>query len=224
MAISLMALNSNATTLSNVGPLTITWKVAQQGVMSPPTLSTNHTTKETNVVSKYKSTITTSIFTDADLLALLTNSFKTNLAKTDKLVTDGENVYVVDSKGSNVVLDISSVVSVTFETSVYSGAETETVSYQKTNTTTSAIGTDSGISYVKLNYDDSTMITNGTATTFHFDGVSMSAIDFSTTNGYITEQLSENFSVQGVGNGTIQGTGSVIWGTITGSSKGTEGY
>ena len=230
-AIALMALNATArgSGLTDVGPLTISWKVAQQvlGYGSPgnPALSTNHTSKATNYVTTYKFTTSTTAFNDASLIALLTNSFKTNFAKGSvQLGTDGENIYLVDKTGTNVVLDISSVVSVSFVTDVFSGGEVETVSVPKSMnsaTTTSAVGTASEISYVALNYDDSTLLTSK-VTQFQFNGVSMGASDFSTTNNYNTESIKQNFSLQGVGQGTILGTSSVIWGTVTGSSKGTE--
>jgi hypothetical protein len=227
--ISLMALNPTASAhgLSDVGPLTITWKVAQQvvGFDSPPVLSTNHTSKATNYVSTSKYTSSTTAFNDASLIDLLTNSFKTNFAKGSvQLVTDGDNVYLVDKTGTNVVLDVSSVLTVTIEYSVYSGGEVQTKSVPKaTNspTTTTAVGTASIISYLLISYNDSSQVTSN-VTQFQFYGVSTGADDFSSDNDFETETIKENFSLQGVGQGTILGTPSIIWGTVTGSSKGTE--
>ncbi len=223
-----MALNTpaSASGLTDVGPLTISWKVAQQvlGFNSPPVNTTNHTSKATNYVTTYKYTTSTTSFDTTSLIDLLTNSFKTNFAKGSvQLVFDGASIYLVDKTGTNIVLNIASVLTVATGNGVYTGGEVKTVSVPKamnSATTTNVVGTASVINYVQLNYDDSSL-SPSKLTKFQFYGISMGADDFSTTNNYETETVKENISVQGLGQGTILGDYSIISGTVTGSSKGT---
>lgn len=129
-AIALMAFNANATSLTVSGALTLSWKVTQQGTYANST-STNHTSKATNVVSKYSGKTTSMTFSDVDLLELLTNSFKTNFPAGAKLATDGDgNIQVVDKTGTNVLLtNITSVLNINSVNDMesYSSSYTTTV-------------------------------------------------------------------------------------------------
>jgi hypothetical protein len=218
-AIALMALNATATTLTNGGALTISWTVTQQQEANTLVSSTtNHTTKATNYVSTYKAKTATSTFANASLLKLLENSFNTTFAAGTRLATDqSESVYVVDKTGTNVVLDISPVLSVNKTTQLRADSYSSTVSVPKSGvTTTNITGSETLTAYGDLTYDDSSLTTaDGTHSTFQFSGVSTYTADVNKNSGHA------NFSVQnGAGSGTIRDIPSLISkGTYSGSAK-----
>ena len=219
--LALAALNATATSLSFVGPVTIDWTVYQQG-SSTTSSNKTHTSKSTNVVFMYKGTFTSSSFANADLLKLLENSFNTTFPKLTRLATDGYALYVVDKTGSNIVLDISSVVSVQFQNSVYKYNETDSQTMKGSTSTYSDMYSDpEEISYVALQYNDSSKTTaDGTHTVFAFDGLSTS--QYSGTEATGTAGKSQtSFKLPGAGNGTIHGINSVVGGTVSGSATGT---
>jgi hypothetical protein len=154
-AIALMALNSNAaTSLTNFGPLTISWTILQQNEPLTNTLTKTNAAgkKATNTVYTYKASTSSSTFSSISLLNLISNSFtNVTFAKGDKLATDGENIYVVDSTGSNEVLtNLSEVLTVTYADSLTAGSADITTNKVETNTTyvtniTSAITTNTNL-------------------------------------------------------------------------------
>jgi hypothetical protein len=241
-AIALMALiataaPSTATALPSpgVGPLTVSWKVSQ----GPPYLentATNTIIKKgtkivgTNYITTFKSTVKTSSFDNAALLALLSHSFGTPFTNNgDALAISAENqVFVVN--GTNVVMNVGAVVRVALSGTVDSGAGsyTETVEEAGTNgatkTTYKGSETQNASSYVTVTYNDTSMITDGTGSSFTFAGVSMTAFDatLNKTNGILS--YTENFTLSdGAGTGSIRGTNSIITGNVTGGPiKGIE--
>ncbi len=214
------------TVLSNSGLVTITWKVSrgsQEFSPATPFETTNKiSSKQTNYVSNYKAKTTTSSFATADLLALLTNSFKTNFSKPVKLATDGfTNIYVVDKTGTNVFLDVSPVLRVfPSEDSLRSGGMKTTMTVKSGVTNVTSTLTDTMTSRVTLHYNDSGELSNNVSD-FWFHGVTTISIDgkFNGTNATGTGQL---LVQDGSGGGTIQGTNVIISGTISGSIKGTS--
>jgi hypothetical protein len=230
-AFALLALNANATTLSNSGPLTISWKVTTQALTfsdtNEPVLSTNHTAKETNYISKYKATTKTDSFKNADLLELLGYSLSATFTnKGDALaVDDGGEIYVVN--GANVVANVSPVLKFEFKDTLRSGAEAETVTVEKTgttnivvSTTTNGMSTETQMGYIELKYDDYGMTNVSLHSAFHVAGVATAAIDYNFGKNTGTENISLS---SGAGSGEIRGTNSIITGSITASAKGTGG-
>jgi len=218
-AFALMTLNASAATLSNGGALTVSWTLSQQ--LQPDEVIFQTTTKSataTNYISKYKATIKTSTLANATLLSLLANSFNTAFTTGTKLATDSSgSVYVVDKTGSNIVLDVSAVVSVQTTITVISDSYSDTKTVPKTGPTTESItGTRTETAFLQLSYDDSSRTTaDGTQTTFQFYGLSAETDD-------VTKNLgSGNFTLQnGCGSGVIRGVPSLISkGTYTGSFK-----
>ena len=229
-AITLMALNATAAPPPSTGPVTISWKVMQ----SPPEEYTNVVTiikkgtndVGTNSLSAFKSKIITTTFDNAEVLALLGHSLSNSFTG-DALAVGVDNIiYVV--KGTNIVTNASIVLSVMTSNTVYSGAGSYGQTVEKTGTnspttTYSGSSTYTQVSYVKVSYDDSSLITDGTASTFSFVGLSTGAVDATVnkTNGIYA--ISQNFSLSsGAGVGTIRGTNSVISGSVTGSVKYSE--
>jgi hypothetical protein len=156
-AIALMALNSNAVSLTNFGPLTISWTILEQNepFTNTPTLTKTNADgkKATNTVYTYKATTSSSNFSGTSLLGLIAESFTNiTLPRGAKLATDGEtNIYVVDSTGSNdLITNLSEVLTVTYADSLTAGSADITTNKVETNTTyvtniTSAITTNTNL-------------------------------------------------------------------------------
>ena len=217
-ALALMARNATATTITNGGALTISWTITHQ--LETNTLvssTTNHSNTGTNIVSNYKATTAKSTLANAAFLNLLANSFKTTFAAGTQLATDkGGSVYVVDKTGTNVVLTISSVVTVESTISPpYSASYSSTVTVPKSGVTTTNInGSETLTTYLTLKYNDSSQTTSdGTHSSFQFSAVSTTVEDVKNNNG------KGNFTAQdGAGTGTIRGIFSLIsQGTYSGS-------
>ena len=234
-ACALMAVHVTATPIPSPihGPLTIAWTINQQKLDDAPEYAGNGKTnvsgsganKATNVLQINKFTFTTASFNNADLLDLLANSLNTNFPAGTKLATDGSNLYVVDSAGTNVIAVISSVVTVTATNSVLSGLDTTIHTSKKSGNTDTAVGTASGSQFVVVSYNDSGLTTTyGSTSTFQFFGVSAftrSGASATSTNDVLTGKESGSFTIKGSGSGTIRGTNSIIGGTIIGSPSGT---
>jgi hypothetical protein len=153
---------------------------------------------------------------------------KTTFPAGTKLATDGANLYVVDSTGTNVIADITSIVTLTTTNEVISGLETSTTTSKKSGTNSTAVGTSSGSQVVIVKYDDSALkTTDGTTTTFTFIGVSAftdSGSSTTSTNDVLTGKESGSFTIHGDGYGNIRDQASIIEGTIVGSPAGTYSF
>jgi len=233
-AVALIALQATAAPISPIhGPLTIEWTINQQNLDHVPKYAGNGKTsvsgagasKATNVLQIYQYSFTTTPFKNTSFLHLLENSLNTNFPTGTKLATDGASVYVTDSTGTNSIVDITPVLTVTSTNGVISGLDTTTQTYKKSGTSATDLGTSSGNQVIILNYDDSALTTaDGTFTTFTFLGVSAftrSGSSKTSTNGVVTGSESGSFTIKGNGYGNIRGTGSIIEGTILGSPSGT---
>jgi len=226
-AIALATLNVSATSLSYKGPVTINWTVSVQETQYGLThSSTNHSSKSTNIVRIYKATTKQIPANNASFLKLLSNSFNMSFPKGTQLVTDAQQLYVVDKTGSNVVLDITPVVTVQFQNRswIYTSLETDTESITKADTKYSGNYSDSGANYVSLMYDDSAMATaDGTHTTFHFDGmcnIQDSGSYSEIVGGASTGHEKTSLVFHGAGVGTVYDNNVVFGGSIIGSASG----
>jgi len=224
-AIALMAFNANAATPPGTSPLTISWKVMQE----PPALeiSTNTMTtikSGTNAVgTNYdytsKSKITTWTFGNAELIALLSHSFSNSFTGDTLAIGTNNEIYLVN--GTNYVMITYPVLSVTITNTLASGAGTYDITVKRTGTSSpktnyTGSATESQMSYVIVNYDDSTVIGSGIPTTFTVGGWATTAVDatVNSTNG--SYSISRNATMQsGTGYGSIRGTNSLISGSVT---------
>jgi hypothetical protein len=224
-SVALITLNATAATPPGTGPLTISWKVSQgspylEFVTNKTTIIKKGTNDiGTNMVSSYSGAITTSTFDNGSLLDLLGYSFGTSF-KGDALAIDLTNgLYVV--KGTNVITNVSSVVSVVLTNGIVSGAATygQTVETKGTNgpkTTYTGSATQTITSYVKVTYNDTSLVSSN-ASLFRFVGIATTVADSSVNKTDGAESFSENFTLSdGAGTGTIMGTTSIIKGSITG--------
>jgi hypothetical protein len=143
-----------------------------------------------------------------------------------KLLTDGgTNVFVADHTGTNLLVDVSTVLTVSLSNNISSGVRTVTDAIKISSTNSTDVQTHSGSEFVVLNYDDSGMkTTDGTTTTFEFVGMSASSSKSTETQSNTNDVLkaSGNFTVHGFGSGTIRGQEHLIQGTIMGTASGTE--
>jgi hypothetical protein len=228
-AIAMFASNARAQTLTSKGTVSFSWTVYQQKTSTNYSL-TNHT--GTTVVSTTSVKAKSFTLSNASIIALLANSFDTTFPAGSKLVFSESggpigSIYLVDKTGTNVVQDISSVVSATSPGDVggYLSTTTDNDETTETNYTTRASGTYA--EYVTFNYDDSAQATaDGTQSVFVFNGISKGSQSYNSTepvtNSTPTTTATErvSFTVTGVGYGTIRGTNSVISGTVLGSCSG----
>lgn len=218
LAIALMSLRADAYSLRHKGPVTLDLTVYQSTGSSQNSI-TNQTGATTNILDKYKEYSKEFTLNNEFFLKLLENSFDTNFPAGTHLVTDGFTLYVVDTTGTNVVFDISPVLTVVFSVNANSSTydQTEKITLKGTNYVASGSGTSHG--YVTFNYSDSTLTTrDATHTVFEFDGLSTSQ-----NSDHYTDSTGKNrssFLLKGAGSGTIQGAPSVLGGTIIGSASG----
>jgi hypothetical protein len=240
-AFALMALQATASPIPMIhGPLTINWAISQQKLDSatqyPGLGKTNITGKgfemATNVLQIYHSSFTTMPFVNTQLLDLLENSLKTTFPAGTKLETDGGNLYVTDSTGTNEIVSVTNVLTVESTNQVSTGVSTRTTTTKNLGVTTgSGSGSGSGSQIIIVKYDDSALTTtDGTVTRFTFVGESSSSdsdsytLSNSIVSSTITYTLKESgtFTVHGVGYGEIRGVSSIIQGTLLGTPAGTE--
>ncbi len=229
--------HATATPISPIhGPLTISWTISQQNLDNsdkyPGNGKTNitggATSKATNVLQVLTSSIKTAPFADATFLSLLENSLNTNFPAGSKLVTDGSSVYVSDAAGTNAIADISTILTITSASRVFSGVTTRTTTSKSTGETATGSGSTSGSEFYTITYNDAGLkTTDGTTSTFQFYGTSAFSSKASTsatiTSG-IVEKITDSgtFKITGGGYGTIRGQTVLISGTILGTPSGTE--
>jgi hypothetical protein len=217
------------------GAVTISWTINQQDLNDSPkypepgktNITGSATSKATNILQVLTSSFTTTPFNDASLLALLANSLDTNFPAGTQLVTDGNNVYVADHTGTNAIVDITTILTVTGTNKVTSGLDTQIQTTTKAGRTSTDVGNSSGNQFIIVSYSDAGQpaTKDGTTTTFQFVGVSAFSRKGSSsvsTNDVIKVTDSGSFKITGSGYGSIRGTNSVIEGTILGTPKGTE--
>jgi len=235
---ALVAMNATAAYPSNTGPLTISWQVTTgstnglENITNKSTIIKKGTNAVgTNIVSTFKASSSTKTFNSTSLLDLLAVSLKdsslTNKGNTLAISNANDTSVILVVNGTNVITNASSVLTVTVINSIAKGVGTETTLTEKsgTNVTTTYSGTESAtyISFVKFAYDDSSVITNGTASTFKFNGVSMD-VDDSTIKSNGSEVNTQNFNLtDGSGTGTISGETCIITGGISGGPIKTTG-
>jgi hypothetical protein len=209
--------------------VTFKWTVAQQVLSDHPQYSGNGLTttskSATNIIQNYKWTYSTSKIGNVQILDLLENSLSQTFPAGTKLVTDGQTIYVTDSTGTNIIQNISSIVTVTSADKVTFGLDDTKVTIGKKGTTGTGNVTKSGAEVVTLNYNDSGTSKDGTTTAFTFVGESIYSVSGSSTestNSTVSGKVSGNFVISGFGYGMIRGTNSNFEGTVAGFPAGSS--
>ncbi len=235
-AIALIAFDATAAPLPSYlphAPITIDWTINQQVLSHTNVYAGNGKTnitgtagagKTTNVLQIYRSTFKTLTYSSASILDLLSNSLNTNFPAHTKLVWAGGSLFVTDHTGTNVIVDITKVLTVSVPDQVDSALQTTVQTYKKTGTNSTSSSTGSGNQVILVKYDDSALTAgDGTKTTFTFVGVSAyteSGSSAISIHDIETGSEAESFALHGVGYGTIRDQPSVIQGTIIGSPSG----
>jgi hypothetical protein len=236
-AFALMTFHAMATPITPLhGPVTITWTVSEQNKDDVPVYSgdgkTNITgvgaNKATNVlqVDNYTISSANGNFGNAQLLNLLANSFNVKFPAGTHLVTDGAALFVVDSTGTNEIVETSTVLTLTVTNSFRGGSDTITTTTKASGATRVDDVTGSGDETIIVSYNDSKLVTaDGTTSTFEFVGQSSFARTATSTTSnkdVFTVKESGFFTVTGAGFGVIRAKDANIKGTIAGSIAGTE--
>jgi len=194
---------------------------AQKYLDMTVSIKTHYTSTTTNVTTVTKSKATNTPIDSAVILGLLENSFKTNFPSGAELIMSGVENYsflVVDSTGTNVLLDASTVLSIAANVSVDSGRETLIQKTSHTGTKDSGNNTERIIEYATLSYDDNALTTkDGTHTNFQLSGI---LVDMLSEN-IGTDRATQSVTLRGAGTGTIQGKSNIILkGTVTAALAG----
>jgi hypothetical protein len=182
---------------------------------------TNHTATTTNITTVIKSKATNAPIDSEFILGLLENSFNMNFPSGAKLIMRGLgsfSFFVVDSTGTNVLLNASSVLLIADNESVNSGVETLIEKITPAGTKYSGNNTETITEFASLTYNDNALMTkDGTHTNFQLSGI---LVDMRSTN-IGTENSKQSMRFQGAGTGTIQGKSNIILkGTVTGKLSG----
>jgi hypothetical protein len=173
---------------------------------------TNKSTAGTNIVTIYTSSSTNSLINNAALLKLLAASFSTNFPAGAKLGVDSCMDFVVlDASGSNVVLDVSSVLAVTVYRNILTGTETDTVK-RPPGTTTSLLWSITQNQAVAIVYDDSG---RGGSNLIYLYGTLAAR-----GSGDLYKKSSTTTTFTGAGYATLGGKGAILHGTMTATAPG----
>ncbi len=231
-AFALAAFGSPATSLTSAAPylyrgsVTLDWTVHQQATYAVlGSTTTNHTgtgaNSVTNITQTLKWTATNFTLGNAGFLKLLENSFATNFPQGARLKSGGQSLLVVDKTGSNIVQDISSVVSIQIVNAVMVAPSKLTFKEVIMPTWTAELVSPNykETCYESLQYNDTALITaDGTHSNFHFDGLASFTDD-------VTDKMTGPSGgecvtlLNGIGTGTIHGKGSILSGSIISSAK-----
>ena len=238
----LIAFNAISEDLTIHGPITFSWTVYQQSIYSSNeysgsgkvVISGTGNDKTTNVLQIAKSTSTGFTFKNADFLHLVANSLNDPSLATNELATDGSKVYVVDKTGTNIIKDLSTLVTLDFGHNAFAGLTTTTTTSKKSGTSSTQVAGYASEQFIDVIYDDSS-VTNangtsatadGTLTQFNYYGFGSmpNSSSQTTSNGVVTGTQSTSFSYQGVGNGRIRAQYSLFKGSLVGSAAGHYSY
>ncbi len=192
--------------------------VQQSLAGSSPVYKTNITATTTNISASVKYTTTNTVINNARILKMLANSFNTNIPATATLKVDDNTRHVVVAVGTNIVLDVNSVLHLGSSGSgVASGTLSESMKQAPTTTTTivrynfTITGIDS------LIYDDTGLTTaDGTHTNFTIEGYRTARFNLlsTTVNSTSNTTTSGVLTINGAGEGVISGKDAILKGVV----------
>ena len=221
-----VAFSSSAvsTELINHGPLTLKLMATAQALDSATTSKTNSSSKGTTVTVVSKSTASNSFVQASDFLALLENSFNTNLPSGAQIVLSRSGPFyqlsVADGTGTNVILNVSTNVfigTVANEQPVHAGLQTTITKTGAAGESISANAAYSVTEIVVLGYDDTGLPTrDGTHTKFFMNFLLVRK----SSENHVTQQFNDTVKLQGVGNGIIRDQNLILQGTASASISG----
>jgi hypothetical protein len=177
------------------------------------------------VTAVSKSTVSNSVVQTPDFLKLLENTFSTNLPSGSQLVVHrfGEFQFlsVVDSTGTNVVLDLSTNVfigAVFGEQPPHAGTQTTIAKTGNAGESFSGNLTETVTQTVILGYDDSGVATqDGTHTKFEITFLLVRK----TSQNLVTQQIKDTLKFSpGVGSGIVRDQNVILQGTASATVTG----
>ena len=178
---------------------------------------TNHSNTATNITQMFKSTIAQSAFGNADLLALLANSFNTSFPDGSQIGMRYGSLFVVDRTGTNIIFTPNGVVSFQFDVSVAPMTETLVTTENSSGTQHSGNLNETIIASVTMSYDDTVnTTTDGTHTKFAFKGLFTTKL----TENLKTLAIKATYTLDGTGGGPVRGVQTILTGTISGKASG----
>lgn len=186
--------------------------ITQISELHPVGSKTNQTTAATSITIVSKATVSTMPFVSSNLLALLANSFSTNFPDGSQIGMRSGNLVVVDKTGTNVVFDPSPVLTTGFQQDLQSILQTQIASESQSGSSTSGTVTETVISNLSINYDDSEQTTGDTThTTFQLKGLFTQKVSLNLKTRSV--KIASQF--QGTGGGQVRGVTTILTGTMT---------
>lgn len=219
IAVSVLSLGvAHGITFQPPGPVTFKLNaITQITELHAVGSKTNQTTTVTSVTTVSKATTSTKPFVGADLVALLANSFNTNFPDGSQIGMRSGNLVVVDHTGTNVVFDPGPVLTTGFEQDLQSVLQTQTASESRSGNSLSGTVTETVISNLAINYDDSNQTTGDTThTTFQLKGLFVQKV----TLNLKTRSVKIVSEFQGTGGGQLRDVTTILTGTMTSNSVG----
>lgn len=197
---------------SRPGPVRFTLTSYVQGDLEKVvSIKTNYHASSTNVFTTYQSTMLRDRIKARDMIALLENSFHTNFPEAS-LLCGGRSFYLA-GPGTNL-FDVSSVLSWEFEKSLFTGRYRTIATETEFTNSVSMKGISKGLAALKLIYDDSALDTaDGKHTVFKLSGTASESYNLA----------NPSFLFSGHGFGIVQGTNTILNGTIKGSGDSPDG-
>jgi hypothetical protein len=211
--------------LLNSGPLNLKLLSTAQALANVTTSKTNTSAKGTAVTTVAKSTASNSFIQTADFLKLLENTFSTSLPAGSQLVINRVSEFyfisVVDSTGTNVVLDVSTNVfigSIQGEQPVHNGTRTTISKTGNAGESFSGSLAETVTQTVILGYDDSGVATqDGTHTKFEVTFLLVRK----TSENLVTQQIKDTLKLsQGIGSGIVRDQNVILQGTASATVTG----
>lgn len=179
--------------------------------------TTNHTSTSTNIIVTRKWSTTNDVLATADILNLLTNSFATSFPAGAQLSVNGNRFFVLDKTGTNILLDVSSVFSITLGGRLENTLTTRITTKTNGGSTISGNTTADLVSTATITYDDSSRSTaDGTHTSFQIHGIWDTKLSENLATIFSTAQ----FTFTGSGDGNLRGHYMVLDSQITGKGSG----
>jgi len=205
-----------AVSISPLGPVTVKFTVTGPSPSSGETLSvkTNTTAVSTNITTTFKLSTTNSTIDNGVLLDLLANSFNTNFPSGAQLASSGNSYYVVDSTGTNILLNVSSVLNLDFSFTVSSGPFREIEVNDASGSRTFDVASTTLMMDGTLQYDDESRTTgDGTHTEFTLHGLVL------VKRIQAEHSLKASYLFTGSGSGEIRDQQRLLRGTVRGKGS-----
>ena len=217
-ALAFAAVTAQAVAFLPPGPATLQFDaVTQTTPFHVVSSKTNETSTATNVMTSYSATVTSVPFVSSNLLALLANSFNTNFPSGSQIGISFGDLVIVDSTGTNVILDPSAVLTATFNEEVYFDKQTQIATQNQNGSSLSGNSSETVTSDVTIKYDDTGVSpADGTNSVFQLRGLLVEKFSRNLKTNF--EKV--NYQFQGSGGGSVHGVQTILNGTIKANAAG----